>query len=73
MSEALTELREQVVELQTQLAFQEDMLRALDAVVTDQQQRLDRLGQLGERLERQFGELLNRQEGPHGDEPPPHY
>lgn len=73
MSEPWQELRAQLVELQTQLAFQEDTLAALDAVVAQQQRQLDRLGQLGERLERQFGELLARIEEERGDSPPPHY
>lgn len=73
MNDSGAELREQLVELQTQLAFQEDALRALDAVVTDQQQRLDRLTQLSARLERQFGELVARGDEPADEAPPPHY
>jgi SlyX protein len=48
------ELNAQLVELQTQLAFQEDALQALDDVVTRQQQSIDRLMQLQQRLERQL-------------------
>ena len=61
------------MELQTQLAFQEDTLHALDAVVTRQQQQLDRLGELVERLQRQHAELQGElaQQGP--DQRPPHY
>ena len=73
VNEPWLELREQMVELQTQLAFQEDTLRALDDVVTGQQRRLDRLSQLSERLERQFAELLNRMDEDSGDQRPPHY
>lgn len=73
MNESLRELRDQMVELQTQLAFQEDALSALDAVVTGQQRQLDRLEQLGERLERQFSELLSRIDEMPRNERPPHY
>lgn len=73
MSGIEDDLREQLVELQTQLAFQEDALQALDAVVTRQQQQLDRLGELVERLQRQHAELQGEiaQHGP--DQRPPHY
>lgn len=67
------ELREQLVELQTQLAFQEDTLQALDAVVTRQQQQLDRLGELVERLQRQFTDLSGEFAEQRAEPPPPHY
>ena len=73
MSDPLQELREQMIELQTQLAFQEDVLQTLDAALTSQQQQLDRLGQLNMRLERQFRELLERLDDQPDDRPPPHY
>lgn len=68
------ELSAQLVELQTQLAFQEDALQALDAVVTRQQQSIDRLLLLQQRLERQLAELSGGiDEAPPADERPPHY
>lgn len=68
------ELSAQLVELQTQLAFQEDALQALDDVVTRQQQSIDRLLLLQQRLERQLAELSDgADEAPPADERPPHY
>jgi SlyX protein len=67
------ELNTQLVELQTQLAFQEDALQALDDVVTRQQQSIDRLLQLHERLEQQLTELAGTAEPAAADERPPHY
>lgn len=73
MSGIEDDLREQLVELQTQLAFQEDALQALDAVVTRQQQQLDRLGELVERLQRQHTELQGELAQQSPDQRPPHY
>jgi len=73
MNDPLQELREQMVELQTQLAFQEDVLQALDAALASQQQQLDRFALLNARLERQFRELLERLDDQPDDRPPPHY
>lgn len=73
MSDTLDDLRTQLIELQTQLAFQEDMLQALDRVVTEQQQRLDRLALVNTRLEQQLGELASRVDESHEEAPPPHY
>lgn len=67
------ELREQVFELQTQLAFQEDSIRALDAVITRQQQQLDRLELRNQRLERQLEEQAVQREDLADEPPPPHY
>ena len=38
-----TNTQEQLIELQTQLAFQEDLLQALNDVVTKQQSQIDAL------------------------------
>ena len=38
-----TSTQEQLIELQTQFAFQEDLLRALNEVVTKQQAQIDAL------------------------------
>jgi SlyX protein len=67
------ELNAQLVELQTQLAFQEDTLQALDDVVTRQQQSIDRLLQLQQRLERQLSEQVGTAESAPADQRPPHY
>jgi SlyX protein len=67
------EMSAHLVELQTQLAFQEDTLQALDDVVTSQQQSIDRLMQLQRRLERQLAELAGTDESAPADERPPHY
>lgn len=65
-------LREQLIELQTQLAFQEDNLNALDDVVAAQQRRIDDLEQLCSRLVRQLDQMAD--EGADlGVETPPHY
>jgi SlyX protein len=69
MNEQLYELREQLVELQTQLAFQEDALQSLDRVVTTQQQQLDKLLRTNARLEQQVSELSSWAGEQRGDVP----
>lgn len=68
-------LQEQLIELQTQLQFQEDAIQTLDDVVIRQADALDL-------LQRQFDELKDRLERyrneydsgpPPADEKPPHY
>ena len=73
MSESIEELRAQLIELQTQLAFQEDVLHTLDNVVTLQQQRIDKMEQTNARLELQLAELLVALDSQSDDQPPPHY
>jgi SlyX protein len=73
MSEAWQGLSTQVVELQMQLAFQEDALQALDRVVTSQQQSIDRLTKLQQRLERQLAAFSAPAEEPADEQRPPHY
>ena len=73
MNEPLQELQAQLVELQTQLAFQEDTLQALDRVVTAQQQQMDKLLGINSRLEQQVSELAGWVDEQREDERPPHY
>jgi SlyX protein len=73
MSEPLQELRAQLIELQTQLTFQEDVLQALDRVVTAQQQQMDKLLRTNSRLEQQVSELAGWVDEQREDERPPHY
>ena len=67
------QLQEQLIELQTQLAFQEDAVHALDQIIIAQQHRLDLLEQTNSRLERQLTELLAWIDGQRETEVPPHY
>lgn len=69
-AEQWRELSAQLIELQTQLAFQEDALQALDDTVARQQKEIDRLLLLQQRLERQFEEMSD---APAADQRPPHY
>lgn len=73
MNEPWHELQQQLIELQMQLAFQEDTVRALDRVVVAQQQRLDQLGQSNARLEKQLADLQMGLDTQAPEEPPPHY
>jgi SlyX protein len=71
--EQLQQLQQQLIELQTQLAFQEDAVQALDDVVIAQQHRLDQLAQHNLRLEKQLAEVLTSFDAQTPSEPPPHY
>ncbi|BBH44807.1 SlyX family protein [Pseudomonas sp. KU43P] len=66
-------LESRIIELETRQAFQDDTLQALNDVVAEQ-------GQVIERLQLQMAELIKRYEemvgqyGSEGEEaPPPHY
>jgi SlyX protein len=73
MNEQLQELRAQLVEIQTQLAFQEDTLQALDRAVAAQQRQIDQLLQLSEHMGRQVSDLSDWLEEQRESERPPHY
>lgn len=73
MGEPWQQLQKQLIELQTQLAFQEDVVHALDNVVVAQQQRLDQLEQSNARLEKQLGDMLSWLDAQAPSELPPHY
>lgn len=72
-SRELMRLRSQLVELQSQLAFQEDTLGALDAVVTRQQRQIERLLALWEAQSLQLEQITSALEQDVADDPPPHY
>ncbi|RRJ84165.1 SlyX family protein [Aestuariirhabdus litorea] len=67
------QLSSQLVELQTQLAFQEDTIDALNAVVTRQQQQIDRMAVQLESLKKRFESLPDTLGEEVPDQPPPHY
>lgn len=61
-----------IIELETKLAYQEDLLQALNAVVANQQNQITRLEETCQLLSRQLkamgSEAINQ-----GFEAPPHY
>lgn len=73
-----TSTQEQLIELQSQLAFQEDLLQALNDVVTRQQSQIDALQrELTLHREKMTHVLENLpaagEGGSNEDERPPHY
>jgi SlyX protein len=70
-SERQTEAR--LTELEIKLAFTEDLVERLDAVVIEQQRQIDRLMQELLRLREQMQQAGSATSGPSGDERPPHY
>lgn len=66
------DFQEQLIELQTQLAFQEDTLQALNDVITRQQADIEALQRRCEKLEQQYEQALNSLEQV-SNERPPHY
>lgn len=68
------ELQALVVELQSQVAFQEETIAQLNSALVLQQQDLARLQQHWDLLSKQYAELEERlAQAPAGEEMPPHY
>ncbi|HEB28888.1 MAG TPA: SlyX family protein [Porticoccus sp.] len=66
-------VKQQFIDLQSQLAFQEDTIQALNEVVTRQQQQINNLDELCRNQKSQM-ELMNSEMGKEAlDEKPPHY
>ena len=64
----------ELIELQTQLAFQEHTIALLNGALTDQQQQINILRLEIKFLKEKFGMLEEKVEmGPQQDERPPHY
>jgi SlyX protein len=67
-------MTDELIELQTQLAFQEHTIAELNNVLTDQQKQIDLLRLEIKVLKEKFGTLEEKIEvGPQQDERPPHY
>lgn len=67
-------MTDDLIELQTQLAFQEHTIAELNKVLTDQQQQIDMLRIEIRLLKEKCGALEEKIEvGPPQDERPPHY
>lgn len=69
----LEQLRQQLHDLQTQLAFQEDTISSLDAVVTRQQRQIDDLLAQWREQREQLDRLNTALDGGVVDSRPPHY
>lgn len=67
------EILQQLVDLQTQQAFQEDIIATLDGVVTRQQQQIDRMQMQIDSLKKRFETLPESLNSEIHDEKPPHY
>lgn len=67
-------MTDDIVELQTRLAFQDGLLEELNNVVTSQQQQIDRLENTVKALKSQMESMQQTQLVQQGNEPPPpHY
>lgn len=69
----MKELVERINDLESQLAFQDDTIQALNKIVTKQQLELELLGKKVELLIKGHGELLERCGEIEDNIPPPHY
>jgi SlyX protein len=70
----LNELENQLIDLQTRFAFQEDTLQALNDVVTDQARHIEQLQALLRQCQQSLEEMREQsQSGEIIEAPPPHY
>ena len=67
-------IEDQIIELQTKLAYQEDAIQQLNDVIYRQQQQIDKLEKLNSELQQRIAALAagSAAEAPQ-DETPPHY
>jgi SlyX protein len=65
--------KQQLVELQSQLAFQEDTIQALNDVVARQQQQLEQLNEFCHNQKSQLEEIASEMGGGADNDKPPHY
>ena len=66
-------MRDELIDLQTQVAYQEDTVSQLNDVVTRQQQEIDTLRREMEQLKQQLIALAEAPQGEQEEAPPPHY
>lgn len=64
----------QLIELETKLTYQEDLLQELNTLVTQQQEQLDRLTATCKSLDNRLKEVMQcLPDNQNIDETPPHY
>ena len=70
----LKQMEDRIIELETKLSYQEDLLQELNSHVITQQSQIDKLNQLCGLLKEQFKEVMSSlPDSASGDEVPPHY
>ena len=68
------ELEHRIIELETKLSFQDDLLQELNSQVITQQAQIDKLSKLCKLLKDQYKEIVSSlPDTTSGDEIPPHY
>lgn|GEM_PF-70968 len=73
VTDELNDIKQQLIDLQSQVAFQEDTLHALNDVVTRQQQQIDNLHELCTSQKSQLDEIASDMGKESQHERPPHY
>ena len=68
----MPDTEERIIELETRLTFQDDLLQKLDDVIIRQQQEIDELKTQLTSINQQLAEV-GGQVDPQNDGPPPHY
>jgi len=67
-------MQERIIELETKISYQEDLLQELNSHIITQQAQIDQLNQLCKLLKEQFKEVVSSlPDVSSGDEVPPHY
>ena len=69
----MNDFDEQLIDLQSRLAYQEDTLRQLDAVTIRQAAQIERLEMAMQEFSRRIDGALQGARNEAGHEPPPHY
>ena len=65
-------MEERIIELETRLTYQDDLVQKLDEVIIKQQKEIDEIKVLLKRMNQQLNETIG-QELPGEEGPPPHY
>ena len=70
----MTDLAARIDDLETRVAFQERTIEELNAMITAQWEKIDRLSRRYDRLKDEFDEIAASRPNPSASEPPPpHY
>ncbi|MCZ6565839.1 MAG: SlyX family protein [Gammaproteobacteria bacterium] len=65
---------DRIIELESKVAYQEDLLQELNTIVIDQQSQLDKLSMLCQALNDRLKDAMRSlPDSSHEDERPPHY